>query len=459
MWFKETCVTRRGQRTEHYAINRNRPFEDSDWRNRNSLRATAAILFSSVLLILFCLAVHGQPIDKVGRIDADVVINFATEQLSARMKYSYVATEDQRTAITFFLNPAFVVKKVKCSICESFDFDTKAKPDPSLIIKLKRPLLKDQELAINIEYTGSLKDIYKRDYKFLELGIDNFWYPVHPATVGFNFFYRVSLKTDEPGFQLVANGRAKRTGRKGDGWVVESKVPDFDIDLVLGEGLEFKTYKEGGYDLQIVSKDMAEEAKTTLLASMKETLDFYNSSFGASDPQREVTGVFRPHPSVEGQGGYFRKGYFVFPKTENVSDLVFPISHELAHYWWLKAGRQHAWLNESFAEYSAMLFLRKKQGVEAFRKILEDKRKRSVNLPPVYGFDRTKNRQATPGVFYRKGAVKLSELENELGEQKFMDFLRQVLKAVVRDTDKLIELLAQASSREVADRFLLNLKN
>ena len=90
---------------------------------------------------------------------------------------------------------------------------------------------------------------------------------------------------------------------------------------------------------------MSKEASDTLLASMKEILDFYNSTFGVSAPEPEVTGVFRPYSNIEGQGGYFRKGYFVFPQTENVQDLVFPISHELAHYWWLKAGRQHAWLN------------------------------------------------------------------------------------------------------------------
>lgn len=106
---------------------------------------------------------------------------------------------------------------------------------------------------------------------------------------------------------------------------------------------------------------MAAEAVASLLASMRAMLDFYNTSFGASDPQREITGVFRPHPGVEGQGGYFRKGYFVFPKTDNVQNLVVPIAHELAHHWWLKAGRQHAWLNESFAEYSALLFVRQKR--------------------------------------------------------------------------------------------------
>lgn len=415
------------------------------------------VLFVLLLAVFLSVSnVQGQTAnDATGKIDGKVTINFAAEQLSAELNYDYIATEDRPDSVVFYLNEAFEVKNATCRLCESFNFDRQAKPEPSLTIKLKKPLAKDQRLPIVIQYSGSLKNIYKRDYGFLELGLDNFWFPIHPATVGFNFRYRLAIKTDRPNFQLVANGRSKR---QSGGWLVESKAPDFDMDLVFGEDLKFKTNTQGGYNLTIVSKDMPDDAVASLLASMKAMLDFYNSTFGASDPQREITGVFRPHPGVEGQGGYFRKGYFVFPKTDDVQNLVQPIAHELAHYWWLKAGRQHAWLNESFAEYSALLFVRQKQGVEVFEKLLEDKRKQSANLPPIYGFDRTKNRQAAPGVFYRKGPVKLSELESELGEQKFMNFLTQVEKADVRETDALIALLAQFASREVADRFLLNLK-
>jgi hypothetical protein len=405
-------------------------------------------------LLLFSPQAKGQPADKLGKIDADVTINFEAERLSAKLKYDYIATEENESVIKFYLNKAFDVKRVRCRLCQSFNFDRQAEPRPTLVINLKEHLPKGKRLAIEIDYDGSLNGIYRRDHKFLELGLDYFWYPAHKSTSEFNFLYRVLVKTDQPNFVLISNGRHER---KGGGWLVKSRVPDFDIDLVLGEGLNVRTYKEGTYNLQVVSKGMSDEASATLLTGMKEMLDFYNSTFGSLDPQREVTGVFRPF--LEPQFGYFRKGYFVLPQTANVRDLLFPISHELSHYWWLKAGQQHAWLNESFAEYSAMLFLRKQQGVEAFLKMLEDKKTRSVNLPPVYGFDRAKNRQAAPGVFYRKGVVKLSELEKELGEQRFMDFLREVVKAKVSDTDTLIELLARVSSREVAERFLVNLKN
>lgn len=390
----------------------------------------------------------------VGKIEADVAINFAAETLSARLKYDYIATEASEGAIKFYLNKAFDIKAVRCRLCQSFNFDRQAEPRPLLLINLNKPLARGKKLTIEIEYDGSLKGIYNPDHKFLELGLDYLWFPIHKNTSEFNFVYEILVKTDQPNFQLVSNGRAEK---RAGGWLIKSRVPDFDINLVLGEGLNIKTYRQGIYNLQLVSKGMPEEASATLLAGMKAILDFYNSTFGTSDRQREVTAVFRPF--LEPQFGYFRKGYFVLPQTKDVSDLLFPIAHELAHYWWLKAGQQHGWLNESFAEYSAMLFFRKEHGTEAFLNRLEDKRKNSLNLPPVYGFDRTKNRQVTPGVFYRKGVVKLGDLEKELGEEKFMDFLRQVVKAKVSQTDTLIEILAQVSSREVADRFLLNLKN
>ncbi len=144
---------------------------------RKSLRASGTILCASVWLLCGWLGVQGQTAkqkaqqkerDEVGKIDADVVINFAAEQMSAQLKYQYIATADQANAIVFFLNPTFHVKKVRCSICQSFDFYVRVKPDPSLIIKLKKPLLKGQRVAIHIEYSGSLKGIYKRDYNFLD---------------------------------------------------------------------------------------------------------------------------------------------------------------------------------------------------------------------------------------------------------------------------------------------------
>ena len=191
---------------------------------------------------------------------------------------------------------------------------------------------------------------------------------------------------------------------------------------------------------------------------MKRTLDFYNATLGTNNPQREVTAVFRPFPEIPGQGGYFRKGYFILPKPPDAQSLYLHIAHELAHYWWLSANLQNAWLNESFAEYSALMAARRLKGMEVFNASLENKRKLDKDLPPIYGFDRTKTPAQSPMVLYVKGPLKLHGLENDLGEERFLEFLQKTADAKVDDTDELIELLARFSSRETADRFLAKLK-
>ena len=407
------------------------------------------------LMVIFISNAYGNADENLGKITGEVNINLKQETISAKLKYDYVAVGEPETEIKFYLNDDFNVSKVKCARCQAFKFERKTERFPTLTISLDKPLQTGERVTIEIEYDGSLKEMYNKEHRFLELGLDWFWYPIHRNLSGFSFLYRLTVKTDAPDFQLAGNGRVVK---KGKNWLVESKAADYDIDLVLSDNLSFKRYNQNGYNLEVVSKNLSEEVPATLLENIRETLDFYNSTFGKNNPQREVTAVIRPFPEKSGQGGYFRKGYFILPRIDDAKNFFFPVAHELAHHWWIGANQQNAWLNESFAEYSAMLAVRKLKGAADFNEILERKKKLGENLPPIYGFDRTKNRQQTPLVLYIKGALKLHELEKDLGEEKFLEFLQKVSGAKVDNTDRLIELLAQFSSRETADRFLSRLK-
>ncbi|HEX8266771.1 MAG TPA: hypothetical protein VF596_15325, partial [Pyrinomonadaceae bacterium] len=269
-----------------------------------------------VLFVVFAVFISNAfaNTDKnIGKITGEVDINLKQEKISARLKYDYVAVGEAEPEIKFYLSENFNVTKVKCGRCSAFKFDPKAQRLPTLTISLEKPLQTGERLPIEIEYDGDLKGMYHKEHRFLELGLDWFWYPVHPSFSGFNFLYRLTIKTDAPDFQLAGNGRAVK---KGKNWLVESKVPDYDIDLVLSDNLSFKRDSENGYNLQVVSKNLPEEVSATLLGNIRETLDFYNSTFGAKNPQREVTAVIRPFPEISGQGGYFRKGYFILPRID-----------------------------------------------------------------------------------------------------------------------------------------------
>ena len=173
---------------------------------------TYAALFVLVFSLHFSTEAQAQ---TLGKIDADVAINFAAETVAVSMKYDYVATEENESVIKFYLNKAFDVKTVRCRLCQSFNFDHQAEPRPSLLINLTEPLAKGKRLLIEIEYSGSLNGIYNRDHKFLELGLDNFWYPAHKNTSEFNFLYRVSVKTDQPNFHSLAMDEVREKPEAG----------------------------------------------------------------------------------------------------------------------------------------------------------------------------------------------------------------------------------------------------
>ena len=333
---------------------------------------------------------------------------------------------------TFLINPAFEIHNAGAHVEKSGD-------DPATVT-LSAPG--------TVEYEGP---ITVRD-DFVELGLDDFWYPVDPHIGENEFRYDLDVVVEpgEPaGYQLVTNGVVH-------GHHVTSRVPDIDIDLILGRDLD--TVRNG--QLALVTKNVAPEIPRKLLADMRRVLDFYNSTFGAGDRERSVTGVFRPYPTREGQGGYFRKGYFVLAKLTDAEAMLPNIAHELAHHWWIHAGQQQAWLNESFAEYSAMMAMRRLRGQAFFDRAMEEKRHRAAAapLPPIYGFDRTKNRRITPVMLYVKGPLALGALEREIGEAKFLRLLRRTAQQRVTDTDRFVALVGEVASPRVAADFLQLLK-
>jgi hypothetical protein len=398
---------------------------------------------------LFALLI-AAPLAAPSRIVGDVSIRLRDSTLHAALRYDYVALDDVKT-IDLLINKSFSVPKASCPVCGAHRIES---DDPAILhIDLTTPAAKGTHLPLTLEYEGSIADSYKSDVAFLELGLDDFWYPVHPRIGESDFTYRLNVRVDEPRFAIVTNGVATK---RRHGWLITSRVPDMDIGIILGRNLD--RIRDGG--IEIVTKNVPPEIPKQLVGDMRRVLDFYNTTFGASSPERAVTGVFRPHVSRPGQGGYFRKGYFVLPPLTGAAAMMPNIAHELAHHWWIHAGQQNAWLNESFAEYSAMMAMRQLRGQAAFDAMIEEKRKRIANLtlPAIYGFDRTKDRRSTPMVFYVKGPLLLNALEKEIGQARFNELLRRAVEERIVDTDSFVALVGRIASPAVADDFLHTLK-
>ena len=59
----------------------------------------SAVFYTLTLSLFFSFQIKGQSANEIGKIKADVVINFRAEQLSAKLNYEYIAAEDHETVI------------------------------------------------------------------------------------------------------------------------------------------------------------------------------------------------------------------------------------------------------------------------------------------------------------------------------------------------------------------------
>jgi hypothetical protein len=417
-------------------------------------RLFCIVIFAATVLFISepGVAITTSKSERSRSIEGNVRIDLERESIAAKLNYAYSPIDSDENSMSFFLNKGLKVSSLKCSICESFDFDQSAKPLPTLTVRFSRHLKQGEWTKIEISYSGSLSEMYNREERFLELGIDFFWYPVHSRIGEFNFTYKIDIDATPNSFILASNGIAERDKRL---WHLTSRRPDLDINIVMGERLSVRSYKENGYNIQIVSRGMSDELTTALLKDKISTLEFYNTTFGIDDPQKEFTAVYRPFSS---DLGYFRKGYFVLSQPKSAESIYFSVAHELAHHWWSNAGQKDAWLNESFAEYTAMMAVRELRSADRFDEMIEKKKADNKGLPPIYGFDRRVNREQTPLVLYTKGALKLHELEKRIGPKKFGQFLRAAARERVAETDRLIDILAGVTSPKEAEAFLEALK-
>jgi aminopeptidase N len=155
---------------------------------------------------------------------------------------------------------------------------------------------------------------------------------------------------------------------------------------------------------------------------------------------------------------------------EKVDLVTFVTAHEIGHQWWahqvIGADKQGAtMLDETFAQYSALLVMEKLYGKDQIRKFLKGNlddylRNRGTEAVEELPLDRVENQ---PYIHYRKGAVEMYWLKETVGEDKVNAALRQLLAKYAfkaapypSTTDFLAMLKEQAGpafSQQIDDQF------
>lgn len=283
---------------------------------------------------------------------------------------------------------------------------------------------------------------------WIELNFYSAWYPVNVDSRDIRSEIEISI--DKP-YKISGSGIIKM---KDDKWIMNHKWPVFDNVVVASADLKTVTIKEGGAVIEVCYTKFPERDIDSVISGCKEILGFYKDLFGNQDST-----YLKFMISPTGSGGYGRKNYISISSNRYSPYLLQGIAHEMAHFWWNKADAStwHDWLNESFAEYSMLLFTREKFGEEAFQSFIDAYRINTLSACPIWNIDRS-----SPGAYsalYEKGAYILSELELRTGRERFFEFLRIILQSDIRTTEEFLNLVAMHLSVSDSEWLKIKLKS
>ncbi|HYW30934.1 MAG TPA: M1 family aminopeptidase, partial [Gemmatimonas sp.] len=171
---------------------------------------------------------------------------------------------------------------------------------------------------------------------------------------------------------------------------------------------------------------------------MKASLEYFTTQFGPY-PYKVLRLVEFPsyggfgiaHPNTIG----FSEDYFFGRVRDGELDMPFyGMAHEIAHQWWggmLKGAmvQGHGFLSESLANYSAMMATEKTYGPEAARRVYDFQMERyllgratqSREVPLLDVEDQ-------PYINYRKGAIAMYTLREQIGEDRVNAALRRYIE-------------------------------
>lgn len=251
-------------------------------------------------------------------------------------------------------------------------------------------------------------------------------------------------------FKIWIDGTYRLTGsgtiRQKEGyWEMEQPWPSFDNVIIASKNLKSKTLKDKNVFIGTDYSDFPETDADSIIAECRYVLKLYERLFGKKD-STYLKFVITP---VEKGGGYSRKN-FVSMGTKNFNLYTTGgIAHEIAHFWWSNATAStwEDWLNESFAEYSMLVYFLERYGKDVFYSRIEQYKTRSANTPPIWGINRNSPEAYT--VLYEKGALLLCELEEKTGKDKFHCFLKEISVKKVDTTAEFLDMAEKSFSIEI----------
>lgn len=378
------------------------------------------------------------------------------------------ADEVNSDTLTFYLDRGMEITRFTLNHETPADIDT-SKSDNRFMPFARKIRVKTagaeggyQPDTIQFAYHGELSELPeifpgRISPQWTEIGLYHPWFPFSMDQIKL-FTYDLRIEAG-PGYEAFGFGKVSQ---EQDYTIIQSSAPTTDIVVGLSEDIHLYTSAHGSSRISVYHQSLSERLVKDISADILHILDRYNTWFGKNE--MHVTLIESPR---ETGGGYARNGGLVLTGLDSESYHRDPegfarySGHELAHLWWFKAdpASWQDWLNESFAEYSALLLLRTSYGNKAFEKRIADKQAIMAGTPPVWGFNRAEaDHRVIEKVLYNKGPVLLYELEKEIGYEPFLALCRAMIVNDIKTTSALLMLIEKREGKAVAESFETSLK-
>ncbi len=328
--------------------------------------------------------------------------------------------------------------------------------DGFLLVDLRRGAANGETLKLTFEVEGDLLGRVM-SYDFWRLTPGEGWFP-EPDMAGQSYTVKARIAVEKP---FVAIASAKTVSRSANAThnllEVSSDKPILWFSVAAGK-YEAREMTKNGRVVRAWGYAGLGQGADQLLKTAHGILEFYSQLLGSA-PFEEVNLVEVPSlgfgQAPAGMIWLTREAFDAIGDDLNrivaangavggwVNRLV---SHELAHQYWAHQLKmwsfEDQWLTESFAEYTSALAMRamKNKGQNTYEIIVRDWEAhaklatKAASIPTanfLHPGPRSDRRAFSyrQSLVYSKGAFLLACLHKELGEQKFISFLRNYLRS------------------------------
>jgi len=321
------------------------------------------------------------------------------------------------------------------------------------VVELSRMVEKGSTIVLEFSYCGCLPEpipqawqVNRLSPQWVELGLYGPWFPWNPEAGSFTYSVKAEI---EAGFTMVGLGE---TIRQGQYWLVSSAGAMEDIVLTACKTFDCHSSSTETANLDVWYTEAEDlDCAQAIGSDGIWALEFFREWLGETSSKSDLAVVIARR---ELGGGYTRPGMVVLSAIDEESrrhkSFIGALAHELAHFWWHAAPTDtwEDWLNEAFAEFSAIKAVAAKDGEARLARILSLKREGLEGLPPIRGLNR-RHAQAYQ-VLYDKGTVLLQDLEDIIGKEKMTTLLRARVAQGINTTEEFLSLLAEVAGSEAS---------